>query len=141
MDISELTLAIVEPSAVQGKLIEAELKKLGIVNILYQACGKHALEKMQHDTPDLVVSAMYLPDMTGAELVERMREDARLEAVPFMLISSETKFSMLDPIHRPALSRSCQNLSIQTTCARRFTPLSSLLRPTKMPWQTSFWMI
>jgi len=100
MDISELTLAIVEPSAVQGKLIEAELNKLGIVNILYQACGKHALEQMQHDTPDLVVSAMYLPDMTGAELVESMREDARLEAVPFMLISSETKFSMLDPIRQ-----------------------------------------
>ena len=100
MDISELTLAIVEPSAVQGKLIEAELNKLGIVNILYQACGEHALEQMQHDTPDLVVSAMYLPDMTGAELVESMREDARLEAVPFMLISSETKFSMLDPIRQ-----------------------------------------
>jgi two-component system chemotaxis response regulator CheY len=100
MDISELTLAIVEPSAMQGKLIEAELKKLGIVNILYQDCGKHALEQMQHDIPDLVVSAMYLPDMTGAELVESMREDARLEAVPFMLISSETKFSMLDPIRQ-----------------------------------------
>jgi hypothetical protein len=29
MHISELTLAIVEPSAVQGKLIEAELKNSG----------------------------------------------------------------------------------------------------------------
>ena len=55
---------------------------------------------MQRDTPDLVVSAMYLPDMTGAELVESMRENTRLEAVPFMLISSETKFSMLDPIRQ-----------------------------------------
>lgn len=100
MDISELTLAIVEPSTMQGKLIEAELKKLGIINILYQDCGKQALEHMQHDTPDLVVSAMYLPDMTGAELVGNMREDTRLESVPFMLISSETKFSMLDPVRQ-----------------------------------------
>ena len=107
MHISELTLAIVEPSAVQGKLIEAELKKLGIVNILYQACGKHALEQMQYDTPDLVVSAMYLPDMTGAELVESMRDDARLEAVPFMLISSEGDQSRLSAVQQAGVSGIC----------------------------------
>lgn len=107
MHISELTLAIVEPSAVQGKLIEAELKKLAIVNILYQSCGKHALEQMQYDTPDLVVSAMYLPDMTGAELVESMRDDARLEAVPFMLISSEGDQSRLSAVQQAGVSGIC----------------------------------
>ena len=100
MDISELTLAIVEPSAMQGRLIKGELKKLGISNILCCDCGRDALELMQRDTPDLVVSAMYLPDMTGAELVTSMRRTAMLESVPFMLISSETKFSMLDPIRQ-----------------------------------------
>ena len=117
MHISELTLAIVEPSAVQGKLIEAELKKLGIVNILYQACGKHALEQMQYDTPDLVVSAMYLPDMTGAELVESMRDDARLEAVPFMLISSEGDQSRLSAVQQAGVSGICDkpfdNISVK----------------------------
>lgn len=100
MDISELTVAIVEPSAVQGKIIEAELNTLGIDKILYQHTGKATLECMQGITPDLVVSAMYLPDMTGAELVTSMREDGHLQAIPFMLISSETSFAMLDPVRQ-----------------------------------------
>lgn len=100
MEISELTVAVIEPSAMQRKLIEAELQQLGISNILCQDSGAHALDGMRRDTPDLVVSAMYLPDMTGAELVQQMREDGQLEAVPFMLISSETRFSMLDPIRQ-----------------------------------------
>jgi len=100
MDIADLTIAIIEPSPMQGKLIEGELKKLGICKILYQDSGRSALQQMQHDIPDLVVSAMYLPDMTGAEVVRNMRDSSELEAVPFMLISSETKFSMLDPIRQ-----------------------------------------
>jgi two-component system chemotaxis response regulator CheY len=100
MDISELTIAVIEPSAMQGKLIESELKKLGISKVIYQDCGQAALASMHNDTPDLVISAMYLPDMTGAELVKAMREDSILEDVPFMLISSESKFSMLDPIRQ-----------------------------------------
>jgi len=100
MDISELTVAIVEPSTMQGKIIEAELNALGIDKILYQHTGKATLESMQRITPDLVVSAMYLPDMTGSELVTIMREDSHLQAIPFMLISSETSFAMLDPVRQ-----------------------------------------
>jgi len=100
MDISELAIAVIEPSAMQARLIEAELKKLGITKIVQLDSGQSALEHMQRDIPDLVVSAMYLPDINGAELIGRMRENTRLEAVPFMLISSESRFSMLDPIRQ-----------------------------------------
>ncbi len=100
MDISELSVAVIEPSSMQGKLIETALRKLGIANIQVQDCGKTALDAMRRITPDLVISAMYLPDMNGAELVRTMREDSALEAVPFMLISSETSFAMLDPIRQ-----------------------------------------
>jgi len=100
MDIPELTVAVVEPSTMQGKIIEAELNALGIDKILYQRSGQAALETMLRIKPDLVISAMYLPDMTGAELVVSMREDEALQAVPFMLISSETSFAMLDPVRQ-----------------------------------------
>jgi two-component system chemotaxis response regulator CheY len=100
MDIPELTVAVIEPSAMQGKIIEAELNALGIDKILYQRSGQAALETMLRIKPDLVISAMYLPDMTGAELVVSMREDDHLQEVPFMLISSETSFAMLDPVRQ-----------------------------------------
>lgn len=43
---------------------------------------------------------MYLTDMTGTELVETMRKTEPLEDMPFMLISSETSFQVLDPIRQ-----------------------------------------
>lgn len=100
MHISELTVAVIEPSTMQGKIIDGELRKLGISKVYCQDTGQTALDSMRSATPDLVISAMYLPDMTGAEVVQAMREDSRLEAVPFMLISSETSFAMLDPIRQ-----------------------------------------
>jgi two-component system chemotaxis response regulator CheY len=100
MHISELAVAVIEPSAVQGKIVESELKKLGIEKVFYQDTGKTALDSMLSSPPDLVISAMYLPDMTGSEVVQTMREDPRLQAIPFMLISTETSFAMLDPIRQ-----------------------------------------
>ena len=98
MEISELSIVLVEPSPVQRKLIRAELEKLGIHYIGENSTGEEALQELRIAQPDLVISSMYLPDMTGAELVINMRRDALLEDTPFMLISSETSFSMLEPI-------------------------------------------
>ncbi len=98
MEISELSIVLVEPSPVQGKLIRAELEKLGICYICEHLTGEEALQELRTAQPDLVISSMYLPDMTGAELVIKIRRDSSLESTPFMLISSETSFAMIDPI-------------------------------------------
>jgi len=43
---------------------------------------------------------MYLPDMTAIDLVTSMRNDENLDHIPFMLISSETRFELTDPIRQ-----------------------------------------
>jgi two-component system chemotaxis response regulator CheY len=100
MDISELAIAIIEPSALQGKLIEIALRKLGIEHLTMRETGQGALDAIRRVKHDLVISAMYLPDMTGADVVNTMRSSTELESVPFMLISSETSFAMLDPVRQ-----------------------------------------
>lgn len=98
--LQDLSITVVEPSATQGRIIESRLKELQVRKILYFPNASEALESMHEFPPDLVVSAMYMPDMTGTDLVQAMRADPSLEAVPFMLISSETSFAMLDPIRQ-----------------------------------------
>lgn len=58
---------------------------------------------MRQTRPDLVISAMYLPDTTASTVVETMRTDEQLQEVPFMLISSETSFAMLDPLRQSGI--------------------------------------
>ena len=58
------------------------------------------LERLRQGDIQLVVSAMYLPDMTAIELLHRLRESSQHADTPFMLVSSETRFQYLDPIRQ-----------------------------------------
>lgn len=99
-NIEYLFVCLVEPSHVQAKFISHYLNVLGIQRIECFHEGKHALQWMSHASPDVVISSLYLPDMTGTELVYHMREDDRLSDVPFILVSSETNPRYLDPIRQ-----------------------------------------
>jgi two-component system chemotaxis response regulator CheY len=100
LSIHDLSITFVEPSATQARIIEGRLKELEVRKILYFPTATEALESMRDFPPDLVISSMYMPDMTGTDLVQAMRAQPTLEAVPFMLISSESSFAMLDPIRQ-----------------------------------------
>ena len=100
LTIADLVVLLVEPSSAQGRIIGRALDDSGISGHLWARDGRSALEMMRQSVPDLVISAMHLPDMTGTELVQAMRRDAALEDMPFMLVSSETDEARLDPIRQ-----------------------------------------
>jgi len=96
--LSELYILMVEPSKSQAKYIHRELKEAGIAHFEIAFDGESALHVMSQFKPDLVISAMHLPDMLATDLIYKMQNDKYLEDVSFMLISSETGFEYLDPI-------------------------------------------
>ncbi|NOY63019.1 MAG: response regulator [Gammaproteobacteria bacterium] len=106
MLLSDLSIILVEPSTTQQKIIVGHLKEAGTNKIEAVSTGREALELVKRHIPDLVISAMYLPDMTGAELVKALRHDKRAEEVLFMLVSSETHLEYLE------LARQCGVIAI-----------------------------
>ncbi|MCC6764713.1 MAG: response regulator [Deltaproteobacteria bacterium] len=50
--------------------------------------GVSALERLQTFVPDLVVSDIMMPEVDGYRLLERLREDPRLLAVPVIFLSA-----------------------------------------------------
>ena len=68
-----LRAVLVEPSAVQAKIIRAECDEIGLHQVEHVATVAEALDTMLRRAPDLILSALYLPDGTGTELVEAMR--------------------------------------------------------------------
>ena len=100
MAMAELTVYLVEPSAMQGRLIEQMFGALGVGRVR-RCAGMAELEAaLREAMPSLVVSALYLPDGSGVELVHRLREDPATEHLPFILISSETRPQVLDPVRQ-----------------------------------------
>ncbi|WP_415881485.1 response regulator [Neptuniibacter sp. QD72_48] len=100
MELSSIYVTVIEPSKVQRHIIIGHLNSFGINNIEEFSEAKPALEHMLSSPPDLVLSSMHLPDMTGTDLVTQMRGLGALEHITFLLISSETHYRYLEPIRQ-----------------------------------------
>ncbi|WP_207061147.1 response regulator [Motiliproteus sp. SC1-56] len=100
ISVSELAILIVEPSVFQQKVITQELAEAGCRQVDCADTIETALDFMRRYSPDLVISAMYLDDGDGVQLIGQMRSDSHLEEIPFMLVSSERRVHRLDPIRQ-----------------------------------------
>lgn len=96
--ISDLAITVVEPSSTQWRVISDHLRGLGVQRVEWFKEARAALADMRKYRPDLVISAMHLPDMTGTQFVQNMRNDTELEDIPFMLVSSEVSDYYLEPV-------------------------------------------
>lgn len=96
----DIDALIVEPSPVQAKILTRELEELGVLSIHATSTGGEALEMMRDQPPTVVISSMYLPDMSGTELVQTMRAEEALETIAFVLVSSETRPQHLEGIRQ-----------------------------------------
>ncbi|HET8807437.1 MAG TPA: response regulator, partial [Methylophaga sp.] len=97
---AELSILLVEPSATQLKIIMRQLQEAGVSKIDGVANGADAMDLIKQYPPDLVISAMYLPDMTAADLLLQIRAEDQHADCNFMLISSETDFNTLEPLRQ-----------------------------------------
>ncbi len=100
MSLSDLSILLVEPSAMQRKVILAHLADEGVYKVDGVESGEAALKLIQQYQPDLIISSMYLPDMSATELLKTIRSTQSLKDMNFMLVSSETDFKALDPIRQ-----------------------------------------
>jgi len=50
--------------------------------------GLEALERLQIETPDLVISDVMMPRLTGFQLLEKMKNDEALKKIPVILVTS-----------------------------------------------------
>ncbi|MCA9265161.1 MAG: response regulator, partial [Planctomycetales bacterium] len=68
------------------KLIGSWLQKHGEFDVAYAQDGRQALEWLQHDMADVVVTDMQMPHINGLELVDALREKS--DTIPVVLITA-----------------------------------------------------
>ena len=84
LKIEDIVVMLVEPSTTQQKIIRNQLEEVGITNIIIHKTGAETLTDLPDARPDVVISALYLADMTGTDLVHRMRENENTEDIGFI---------------------------------------------------------
>jgi two-component system chemotaxis response regulator CheY len=100
MALEDLHLLLVEASNAQAQLVLRMLAELGVNRVEHYTQAGEALAAMRKARPDAVISSLYLPDMQGTDLVRAMRDEEDLERLPFVLISSETRPQVLEPVRQ-----------------------------------------
>lgn len=98
LEVSDLTILLIEPSSMQQKVIINQLAEAGVNKVDVVDSGETAIQYLESSQPDLVISSLYFHDMTALEVLHHLRADNAIHQVPFMLISSEIKFGRIDPI-------------------------------------------
>lgn len=52
--------------------------------------GFDALQTLQHEIPDLIISDIMMPQMDGIEFLQKLREQSQFKTTPFFLLSSKS---------------------------------------------------
>lgn len=100
LSIEQLGILLVEPSAMQRKVICDLLNKQGIHTLEAVENAREALTKMRTFVPDLIITSLYLPDADAHELFALMQKDERLAEVAKMVVSSEQKKENLEAVRQ-----------------------------------------
>lgn len=96
LSISDLQILLVEPSDTQAKIISGLLSHADVDGVEIVKNVAQAIEAINKNTVDVVVSTMYLADGTGLDILTHLKEQESTASVPFMLVSSETSLTKLD---------------------------------------------
>lgn len=70
-------------------------KDIGIESVYEATDGIQALEMLQGVQVDLILSDWNMPNMTGIEMVGKIRENPKLAATPIIFITSENEKSAI----------------------------------------------
>lgn len=82
-------MLLIEDNNANVKLLEQILESRPGVRLLCAGQGGLGLEMAREHRPDLILLDLHLPEMSGAEVLRRVREDERTRAIPVVILSAD----------------------------------------------------
>ena len=132
LEIRDLSILLVEASSTQSRFITTQLQDAGVDNIECVDTIAAAKQSLTGFIPDLIISAMYFEDGSGAELAEFVKANTLTENIAFMLISSELRFSVLDQVKQAGAVAILPKPFKFTDLQRALTATLSYIEPDEM---------
>ena len=110
MDTKPTSILIIDGDSTSRKYLANALGRAGYT-IFTASLGREGLVSAWRDLPDIIIFDPDLPDLTGLELIKRIRQDRRTSNVPCVALSSQA-----DTQDRLAyLSAGCSDYLVKTS--------------------------
>jgi tetratricopeptide (TPR) repeat protein len=94
-DYAKMTILICDDMFNMRRTIKNMLRHLGFENVVEAENGSKAWEMLNRSKIDIVISDWNMPELPGVELLRRVRDDARLRDMPFVMITAEVSESKI----------------------------------------------
>jgi len=82
---------VVDDYATMRRIIRNLLEQIGFTDIDEASDGEAALKKLAGGGFGLVISDWNMEPMTGLELLQKVRGDDKFKALPFIMVTAESK--------------------------------------------------
>jgi two-component system chemotaxis response regulator CheY len=86
-----MNVLIVDDYKTMLRIIRNLLKQIDFNNVEEATDGGEALAKLRAGNFGLVISDWNMQPMSGLELLQEVRQDARMKAMPFIMVTAESK--------------------------------------------------
>ena len=86
-----INVLIVDDYKTMLRIIRNLLKQINFNNVEEASDGGEALQKLRSGQFGLVISDWNMEPMTGLQLLQEVRADARLKPTPFIMVTAESK--------------------------------------------------
>jgi signal transduction histidine kinase/ActR/RegA family two-component response regulator len=83
------TLLLVEDNLTNLRVVEAMLRQRPGITVLPAMQGGLAIELAQEHRPDVIVLDLHLPDLSGREVMHRLRADPNTRDIPIVIASAD----------------------------------------------------
>jgi two-component system, chemotaxis family, chemotaxis protein CheY len=84
-----MTILLVDDSEDCVATLDLALQTMAGVVVSSVSSAEAALKNLENDTVSAVITDVHLPEMTGLELVTRIRQDARFRSLPILVVSAD----------------------------------------------------
>ncbi len=88
---NKMRILIVDDYSTMLRILRNLLRQLDLLNVEEAQNGEEALYKLRKETFDLIISDWNMQPMTGLDLLRQVRGDAKLRAIPFIMVTAESK--------------------------------------------------
>jgi two-component system chemotaxis response regulator CheY len=88
---TKMRILIVDDYSTMLRILRNLLRQLDLLNVEEAQNGEEALYKLRKETFDLIISDWNMQPMTGLDLLRQVRGDAKLRAIPFIMVTAESK--------------------------------------------------
>lgn len=86
-----MKILIVDDFSTMRRIIKNLLRDLGFNNTAEADDGATALPMLQSGSFDFLVTDWNMPNMTGIQLLEKVRSDPKLQKLPVLMVTAEAK--------------------------------------------------